>query len=139
ERMRCEIVGSLLHKPAILFLDEPTIGLDVVAKQHIRQHVRDLNEREGTTVFLTSHDAGDVEHLCRRVIIINHGVVMFDDSVAALKQQYLRKKRIELKLLEPAGDIELAGVTVVRQDDYELLAEVDTSLQPIEAAVAGLI
>src|SRR6202165_4355647 len=61
ERMRCEIVGSLLHRPAIIFLDEPTIGLDVVAKQRIRQHIRALNEQEGTTVFLTSHDAGDVE------------------------------------------------------------------------------
>jgi ABC-2 type transport system ATP-binding protein len=102
ERMRCEIVGSLLHRPAILFLDEPTIGLDVVAKQRIRQHIRELNDTDGTTVFLTSHDAGDVEHLCRRVIMINHGTVVFDDSVTALKQQYLARKRIELKLLEPA-------------------------------------
>ena len=100
--MRCEIVGSLLHRPSILFLDEPTIGLDVVAKQHIRQHIREVNEREGTTVFLTSHDAGDVEHLCRRVIMINHGTVVFDNSVTALKRQFLRSKRIELKLLVPA-------------------------------------
>ena len=139
ERMRCEIVGSLLHRPAILFLDEPTIGLDVVAKQHIRQHIRELNEREGTTVFLTSHDAGDVEHLCRRVIIINHGTVVFDDSVAALKQQFLRSKRIELKLLEPALPFSLSGVTVIRQDDYELVVDVDTTVQPIESAVANLI
>jgi ABC-2 type transport system ATP-binding protein len=139
ERMRCEIVGSLLHRPAILFLDEPTIGLDVVAKQHIRQHIRELNEREGTTVFLTSHDAGDVEHLCRRVIMINHGTVVFDDSVAALKQQFLRSKRIELKLLEPALSFSLLGVTVIRQDDYELVVDVDTSVQPIETAVARLI
>jgi ABC-2 type transport system ATP-binding protein len=139
ERMRCEIVGSLLHRPAILFLDEPTIGLDVVAKQHIRQHIRELNEREGTTVFLTSHDAGDVEHLCRRVIIINHGTVVFDDSVAALKQQFLRSKRIELKLLEPALPFSLSGVTVIRQDDYELVVDVDTTVQRIESAVANLI
>ncbi len=139
ERMRCEIVGSLLHRPAILFLDEPTIGLDVVAKQHIRQHIRELNEREGTTVFLTSHDAGDVEHLCRRVIMINHGTVVFDDSVAALKQQFLRSKRIELKLLEPAVSFSLFGVSVIRQDDYELVVDVDTSVQPIETAVARLI
>jgi ABC-2 type transport system ATP-binding protein len=139
ERMRCEIVGSLLHRPAILFLDEPTIGLDVVAKQRIRQHIRQLNEAEGTTVFLTSHDAGDVEHLCRRVIMINHGGVVFDDSVAALKQTFLRSKRIELKLLEPVADFVLPGVTVVRHDDYELVVDVDTSVQPIEVAVARLI
>jgi ABC-2 type transport system ATP-binding protein len=139
ERMRCEIVGSLLHRPAILFLDEPTIGLDVVAKQHIRQHIRELNERDGTTVFLTSHDAGDVEHLCRRVIIINHGSVVFDDSVAALKQSFLRNKRIELKLLEPLVQPDLEGLQVVRHDDYELVVDVDTSIQPIETAVARLI
>jgi ABC-2 type transport system ATP-binding protein len=139
ERMRCEIVGSLLHRPAILFLDEPTIGLDVVAKQHIRQHIRELNEREGTTVFLTSHDAGDVEHLCRRVIMINHGMVVFDDSVTALKQQFLRSKRIEVKLLEPAQSFSLLGVTVIRQDDYELIVDVDTTVQPIETAVARLM
>lgn len=139
ERMRCEIVGSLLHRPAILFLDEPTIGLDVVAKQHIRQHIRTLNEQEGTTVFLTSHDAGDVEQLCRRVIIINHGVVVFDDAVTALRQQFLRRKRIELKLLEPVSAPGLSGVHVIRHDDFELVVEVDTSVQPIEAVVAQLM
>src|SRR6266700_1616261 len=139
ERMRCEIVGSLLHRPAILFLDEPTVGLDVVAKQRIRQHIRELNEAEGTTVFLTSHDAGDVEHLCRRVIMINHGSVVFDDSVAALKQTFLRSKRIELKLLEPVAAFEMPGVHLVRHEDYEIVVDVDTRLQPIEAAVARLM
>lgn len=139
ERMRCEIVGSLLHRPSIVFLDEPTIGLDVVAKQHIRQHIRELNEREGTTVFLTSHDAGDVEQLCRRVIIINHGRVVFDDSVPALKQRFLRSKRIELKLLEPIAEFRLPGVQVIRHDEFDLVVEVDTRLQPIESAVAALM
>jgi ABC-2 type transport system ATP-binding protein len=139
ERMRCEIVGSLLHRPSILFLDEPTIGLDVVAKQHIRQHIKQLNEHEGTTVFLTSHDAGDVEQLCRRVIMINHGAVVFDDSVTALRQRFLRRKRISLKLLEPIALMPSPGVTVVRQDEYEPVFEVDTSVQPIEIAVAALM
>jgi ABC-2 type transport system ATP-binding protein len=139
ERMRCEIVGSLLHRPSIVFLDEPTIGLDVVAKQKIRQHIRELNEREGTTVFLTSHDAGDVEQLCRRVIIINHGTVVFDASVSALKQRFLRTKRIELKLLEPVAGFCLPGVQVVRHDEFDLVVEVDTRVQPIESAVARLM
>jgi ABC-2 type transport system ATP-binding protein len=139
ERMRCEIVGSLLHRPSIVFLDEPTIGLDVIAKQHIRHHIRMLNEREGTTVFLTSHDAGDVEQLCRRVVVINHGTVVFDDSVSALRQQYLRRKRIELKLLDPIAPIKLPGISVVRHDEYDLVVEVDTAQQPIELAVAALM
>jgi viologen exporter family transport system ATP-binding protein len=140
ERMRCEIAGSLLHRPSIVFLDEPTIGLDVVAKQHIRRHIRQLNEREGTTVFLTSHDAGDVEQLCRRVVVINHGTVVFDDSLAAMRQQFLRNiKRIQLKLLEPINGVHVPGVRVVRQDDYELAVEIDTTQVPIEGAVAALM
>ncbi len=72
ERMRCEIAASLLHSPRILFLDEPTIGLDVVVKQHVRELILRLNEDEQVTVFLTSHDAGDVERLCRRAMVIAH-------------------------------------------------------------------
>ena len=136
--MRCEIVGSLLHRPSILFLDEPTIGLDVVAKQRIRQHIRELNEQEGTTVFLTSHDAGDVEQLCQRVVMINHGKVVFDDSVAALRQGFLKRKRIELKLLEPMAAVRLPGVTTVRHDDYELVVEIDTSCSPGNIAVTDV-
>jgi viologen exporter family transport system ATP-binding protein len=140
ERMRCEIVGSLLHRPSIVFLDEPTIGLDVNAKQHIRQHIRELNEREGTTVFLTSHDAGDVEQLCRRVVVINHGIVVFDDSLNAMRQQFLRnRKRIALKLLAPVPAIELPGMRLVHQDEYQLSVEIDTSVLPIETAVAELM
>ncbi len=140
ERMRCEIVGSLLHRPAIVFLDEPTIGLDVVAKQRIRQHIQELNEQEGTTVFLTSHDAGDVEQLCKRVIIVNHGSVVFDDSVVALKQRFMRNKRVELKLLHPWTDLQLPhGATLVRQQEYAIEIEVDTQQQPIEGLIANLV
>jgi ABC-2 type transport system ATP-binding protein len=139
ERMRCEIVGSLLHGPSILFLDEPTIGLDVVAKQRIRQHIRELNESEGTTVFLTSHDAGDVEQLCRRVVMINHGSVVFDDSVVALKQQYLARKRVDLQLLEPLEFDPPTGVAIVQREDYRVVLEVDTQQQPIESIIASLM
>jgi ABC-2 type transport system ATP-binding protein len=129
-----------LYRTRLGQLVEPTIGLDVVAKQHIRQHIRELNEREGTTVFLTSHDAGDVEQLCRRVVVINHGKVVFDDSLAAMRQQFLRNmKRISLKLLSPLPSIELPGARVVRQDDYEVAVEIDTSRLPIETAVGALM
>jgi ABC-2 type transport system ATP-binding protein len=112
----------------------------VVAKQHIRQHIRELNEREGTTVFLTSHDAGDVEQLCRRVVVINHGRVVFDDTLSAMRQSFLRNmKRISLKLLSPLAPIALPGVRVVRQDEYEVAVEIDTAQLPIEAAVNALM
>jgi|DewCreStandDraft_1066081.scaffolds.fasta_scaffold00115_38 ABC-2 type transport system ATP-binding protein len=146
ERMRCELVGALLHRPAVLFLDEPTIGLDVVARQRIRAHLRELNETEGTTVFLTSHDAGDIEQLCRRVIVISHGTVIFDDSMEALKRRFIPTKVIELKLEEsadktPAHTIgaELPGVRVIRREDYVLTLEVETARQSIEVVVGRIL
>ena len=88
--MRCEIAAALLHAPEVIFLDEPTIGLDVIARQRIRELIREMNRDEGTTVFLTSHDAGDVEQVCRRAIVVNHGRIVCDASIARLKRDYLR-------------------------------------------------
>lgn len=139
ERMRCEFVGCLLHRPRVLFLDEPTIGLDVVAKQHVRDLIRDLNQQEGATILLTSHDAGDVEQLCDRVIVINEGTLIFDDSVTALKQRHLRARRIELKLTEAGCEIDLPGVTTVSDDEYSATLAVDTSVQSMEAVVARIV
>jgi ABC-2 type transport system ATP-binding protein len=79
QRMRCEVAASLLHQPRLLLLDEPSIGLDVVAKQNIRDTIRRMNEEENVGVILTSHDAGDLEALCKRVIIINHGQIVYQD------------------------------------------------------------
>jgi ABC-2 type transport system ATP-binding protein len=139
ERMRCEVAASLLHRPRVLFLDEPTIGLDVVAKQTIRDLIRRLNEDEGTTVLLTSHDAGDVEHVCRRAIVINHGRLMFDDSVARLRREYLSTKVIDLVLAERTGLVQYPGVRVVAEGEYHLRLEVDTGRQQVDLLVAHLV
>ncbi|MBE6444713.1 MAG: ATP-binding cassette domain-containing protein [Alphaproteobacteria bacterium] len=96
QRMRCEIVASLLHKPQILFLDEPTIGLDVTAKEIIRNLIRKQALEEDTTLLLTSHDTDDMEKVCERVIIINKGKIIFDNSITALRDSYLNKKYIEI-------------------------------------------
>lgn len=96
QRMRCEIVASLLHKPQILFLDEPTIGLDVTAKEIIRNLIKKQALEEDTTLLLTSHDTDDMEKVCERVIIINKGKIIFDDSITALRDSYLNKKYIEI-------------------------------------------
>lgn len=85
QRIRCEIAASLIHRPKVLFLDEPTIGLDPVVKENIRSLIRQLNRENHTTVFLTSHDIGDIEKLCRRVIIVNSGQIVLDDSMEHLK------------------------------------------------------
>ncbi len=85
QRIRCEMVAALIHKPEILFLDEPTIGLDPVVKKNIRNLIKKMNKELGTTIFLTSHDVGDIEKLCKRVIIINKGKIIMDDTMQNLK------------------------------------------------------
>src|SRR5437660_2685261 len=89
ERMRCELAAALLHRPSVIFLDEPPIGLDVIAKQRIRELIGQLNVEEGVTIFLSSHDAGDIEQVCRRAIVINHGEIILDTPVAKMKRDYL--------------------------------------------------
>lgn len=101
ERMRCEVVASLLHNPSLLLLDEPSIGLDVVAKGLLREHIRTVNANEGTTIFITSHDAGDVETLAERVVVISEGEAIFDGPVNDLRERFLRGKRLEATLSEP--------------------------------------
>jgi len=96
QRMRAEVAASLIHKPKIILLDEPTIGLDVVAKKSLRDLLLRLNTEEKTTIFLTSHDVGDIESLCERTIIINHGIVMQDMKTADIAKDFIFEKYIDL-------------------------------------------
>ena len=139
ERMRCEIVASLLHRPRILFLDEPTIGLDVVVKQRIRDLILELNQQEGVTIFLTSHDAGDVEVLCKRAMVINHGEVIFDGRVSTLKRDYIHSKTVSLKLAEPWQGFDRPGVQVLKHKGYGVKLQVDTNTAPIEEVIGQLL
>jgi ABC-2 type transport system ATP-binding protein len=140
QRMRCELAASLLHRPRVLFLDEPTIGLDLLVKQQLRALIRELNRDFGVTVLLTSHDAGDIEHLCRRVLVINRGSLVFDDTVEALRRRYLQRKLIVLRLNEPAAVLpDLPCTTWREREAYRLQLEVDTSRQPIERVLATLL
>jgi ABC-2 type transport system ATP-binding protein len=139
ERMRCEVAASLLHRPEVLFLDEPTIGMDVIARQSIRDLVQRLNREEGTTVLLTSHDAGDVEQVCRRAIVINHGRIIFDDAIATLRREFLGHKVIDLTLSEKAPPVQYPNVRCIEHSDYRLRLEVDTRAQQLDLIVAHLI
>ncbi|HZQ36175.1 MAG TPA: ATP-binding cassette domain-containing protein [Dehalococcoidia bacterium] len=139
ERMRCEIAAALLHRPEVLLLDEPTIGLDVVAKGQIRALVRQLADEEQVTVLLTSHDAGDIEQVCRRVLVINHGTLIFDDTLERLRRGYLRHKVIDLKLAEPGEPAPEPGLRVLAADPYRLRLEVDTDAQSMERVIAALV
>jgi ABC-2 type transport system ATP-binding protein len=140
QRMRCEIAASLLHRPRLILLDEPTIGLDVVAKQNIREIIRRFNQDEGTTVLLTSHDAGDVESLCKRVIIINHGGIIYNDRVSALKRGYMTRKIIDVRFADtPPADLNLRGAQVLKTGRFGAKLELDTRHTSVERAIQALM
>lgn len=139
QRMRCEVAASLLHRPEVLFLDEPTIGLDVVAKQKIRDLIAEMNKAEGTTVFLTSHDTSDIEKLCKRAIVINHGTIVLDTRVSHLKRDYIASKIVELRVTTEVSNFSYPGVTVLKSSNYGLKLEVDTKMQSIERVLAHLM
>jgi ABC-2 type transport system ATP-binding protein len=109
ERMKMEIIGALLHRPQVLFLDEPTIGLDVTMQRRIRTFVAEYNRRYGATVMLTSHYMADVEALCKRVIIIHHGRVIFDGPLSAMVDRFAAHKKLVVDLREPGFDLSLYG------------------------------
>ncbi len=140
QRMRCEIAASLLHRPQVIFLDEPTIGLDVVAKQQIRDTIKGLHEEEGTTIFLTSHDAGDIESICKRVIVVNHGTILYDDRLSALKRRYLTRKEIDVRFAEALADgFHLDGVDVLKVGTYGVKLQFDTRDIPVDTVIQRLM
>jgi ABC-2 type transport system ATP-binding protein len=110
ERMRCEIAASLLHKPKIVFLDEPTIGLDAVAKEEIREFLKEINKKDNTTIILTTHDMDDIEELCDRVIVIDEGTLIYDGSLSELQKKSIIHKTIEVQFKK-----------INSQKDYEYL------------------
>lgn len=136
QRMRCEIAASLLHKPKILFLDEPTIGLDVTAKALLREHLKDLADTEETTIMLTSHDTGDIEEICDRVILINHGKILLDKPLRDLRSEFLTKKEITLITDEEDPQINLEGAEIVGRDRHRITLSVDQAKYPINRFVA---
>ena len=135
QRIRCEIVASLIHEPKILFLDEPTIGLDPVVKENIRVLIKRMNKEYKTTIFLTSHDVGDIEKLCKRVVIINHGEVVLDDTMENLKYHYLNKKIVEAKMKEKVNLEDEEGITILKDKGYNLKIEVDTAKRSVADAI----
>ena len=130
ERMRCDLAASLLHNPPLLFLDEPTIGLDVVAKDHIREFLKEVNRTEGTTVLLTTHDLSDIEELCRRIIIIDKGRVLFDGQLAEMKGRLAKYNQVKFFLKDRGqvarlGQIATDGISCERVDELTYLLRFD--------------
>lgn len=110
QRMRCELTACMLHEPELLFLDEPTIGLDLLGKQLFRDLLVTLNDEIGTTVFLTSHDVADIERVADRAIVVNHGAIIYDAAVSAMRRSLLATKRIEVGFDLPVDEGRIAEV-----------------------------
>ncbi len=148
QRMRCELAACMLHQPELLFLDEPTIGLDLTGKQRFRELLVHLNTELGTTVFLTSHDVADIEHVADRAIVVNHGSIVNDASVAEMRSGLLGRKRIEVGLVEAGGGAALAvalstafgaDVEVFERSASVVSIDVDTTRRPIREVLDHLL
>ena len=114
QRIRGELVAAMLHDPDVLFLDEPTIGLDIVAKERVREFLTTMNREREVTIMLTTHDLDDIERLCRRMLIIDHGRVIYDGDLEALRARYGEERTLVVDLREPAEPLQVAGARVVR-------------------------
>lgn len=125
ERMKCELVAALLHAPEIVFLDEPTLGLDVVSQKRIRDFLRDLHREEGCTIILTSHYMQDVSELCKRVVVIDHGSLVFDGTLDALSRQFQDTRYLRLRFEQPIDDDALSAFgSLVKNEEGEAVIEV---------------
>lgn len=131
ERMKFELIGSILHNPEILFLDEPTIGLDIISKQKIRKFLREIQRKFGVTLLLTSHDMDDVEKVSDRVIVINHGKIIFDNSMGELLHKYKSKKYLTLILTEEINSSEIKKYgKIIERKPLSYTIEVTSANQP---------
>jgi ABC-2 type transport system ATP-binding protein len=130
-RKKLDLACGLVHEPEVLFLDEPTIGLDLLAKQRFRELLVRLNETVGLTIFLTSHDVADIEHVARRAIVINHGSVIADSDVGAMRRTLLSRKLVEVTFADEVEAPVLPGVTVVAHRGTTLELAVDTDVRSV--------
>jgi len=139
QRMRGDITAALLHDPEVLYLDEPTIGLDVVSKGRLREFLRALNEERSTTLILTTHDLQDIEALCDRVIVIDHGTSVYDGTLAGLHAEGGSSRTLVVDLVDEAPPIAVPGATVRRVDGPRqwLSFPAEASAAPVVAAVAA--
>ncbi len=141
ERMRCDLAASLLHRPSLLFLDEPTIGLDVVAKANVREFLQEINQREATTVLLTTHDLSDIETLCRRVMVIDHGRLLFDGALERLRDRILPVTSVifDVKTLPDPERLSWNGLLVREIASHRYQLDVDRRTTSPAAAVKEIV
>ena len=141
QRMRGDLCAALLHDPSILYLDEPTIGLDVVSKARVREFLADVNRDRGVTVVLTTHDLSDVERLCSRLVVIDHGRVIHDGTVAEIKDRFGEFRTVVVDLEDEAPALEVPGCETVRVEgvrQWVRFRRADVSAASVVAAIASL-
>jgi len=144
ERMRCDLAAALLHNPPLLFLDEPTIGLDVVAKDHIRAFLKEINRAERTTVLLTTHDLSDIEELCKRIMIIDKGKILFDGQLAEMKQRLAEYNQVKFSLKDRSQVarlvmVETNGLAWERVDDLTYIMRFDRQQYSSAEVIRNLV
>ncbi|MDQ3537417.1 MAG: ATP-binding cassette domain-containing protein [Actinomycetota bacterium] len=137
ERMKAEIAGSLLHRPQVLFLDEPTIGLDITMQKRIRAFLGEYNRRHGASVLLTSHYMADIQALCRRVIVIDQGRILFDGQLAALSDQFAAYKTLSVTLDDPTADLSSFGEEIHRDGARLTLKVRRSQISQVAATLLG--
>jgi len=141
ERMKCELVVALLHGPEILFLDEPTIGVDALAKEHIREFLKALNKKRNVTIILTTHDMDDIEELCERVIMIDKGVVVYDGALATMKEKYITTKTIAFDYARVKDKRSFTAALRLGKvlEDRDTYKELEIARTKVPKAVEGLL
>lgn len=135
ERMKCELVSSMLHNPELIFLDEPTIGIDILAKDTIINFIREVNKERGVTFILTTHDIADIETLCNKVTIINHGTIVYDDTLHELKRYFDKRRLLKVRFSEKLSEEALADFKVVDFSGLDATLELNLEQQEIKDAL----
>ncbi|MCI0692587.1 ATP-binding cassette domain-containing protein [candidate division KSB1 bacterium] len=138
QRMRCDLAAALLHAPALLFLDEPTIGLDAVSKLAVRDFIRKLNRERGVTVILTTHDMDDIEALCNRVIMIGQGKILFDGRLDDLRTRVSTERRLIIDLDDEHAEVKDAAVTIISRDGHRVCLSFDPDHVPAAALISRI-
>jgi ABC-2 type transport system ATP-binding protein len=136
QRMRCDLVAALLHRPSILFLDEPTVGLDAVAKLAVRDFVKRLNRERGVTVILTTHDMDDIEELAQRVMVIGQGRILCDGTLEDLRRRVDRNRRLIVDVDDPAAGVNIEGARLIGTHGHRLTFEFDPATLPTARMIA---
>jgi ABC-2 type transport system ATP-binding protein len=139
QRMRADLAASLLHSPRVLFLDEPTIGLDVTAKAAIRELLQSHSLTDGATLLLTSHDTGDIERVCDRAIVINRGQLLWDGSIAELRRQYMGSRRLTVWTEAERVSLDLPGARIAVARPFYTEIDLTTGTTPVGAVVDAIV